>query len=85
MDAYLASLDLTITFRPFDTTGHTRIVLLINKSNQYNLTTLPYADPEVAAAESEPEVFTMQVRLVDIFGENGMICVIVCRPGETGV
>jgi len=84
VDAYLASLDMTITFQPFDATGRARIVQLINKSNQYNLTTRRYTDPEVAHAESDPEVFTLQVRLADIFGDNGMISVIVCRPGEPG-
>jgi FkbH-like protein len=80
VDAYLASLDMTITFQPFDSTGRARIVQLINKSNQYNLTTRRYTDPEVAEAENDPEVFTLQVRLVDIFGDNGMISVVICRP-----
>lgn len=80
VDAYLASLDMTITFQPFDATGRARIVQLINKSNQYNLTTRRYTEPEVRAAEDDPEVFTLQVRLADIFGDNGMISVIVCRP-----
>jgi FkbH-like protein len=85
VDAYLASLEMTITFQPFDATGRARIVQLINKSNQYNLTTRRYTDPEVAEAENDPEVFTLQVRLSDIFGDNGMICVVVCRPFESGV
>jgi len=82
VDAYLASLDMTITFQPFDATGRARIVQLINKSNQYNLTTRRYTDPEVLEAENDPDVFTLQVRLADIFGDNGMISVVVCRPGE---
>ena len=85
VDAYLASLDMTITFQPFDATGRARIVQLINKSNQYNLTTIRYTDPEVAAAENDPEVLTLQVRLADIFGDNGMISVIICRPDGPGV
>jgi FkbH-like protein len=85
VDAYLASLDMTITFQPFDATGRARIVQLINKSNQYNLTTRRYTDPEVTEAENDPEVFTLQVRLADIFGDNGMISVVICRPGEAGV
>lgn len=85
IDAYLASLDMTITFRPFDATGRARIVQLINKSNQYNLTTRRYTDPEVAEAENDPAVFTLQVRLADNFGDNGMISVVICRPGEAGV
>jgi len=79
VDAYLASLDMTITFQPFDATGRARIVQLINKSNQYNLTTRRYTEPEVAAAQSDPDVFTLQVRLADIFGDNGMISVVICR------
>ncbi len=85
VEAYLASLDMTITFQPFDVTGRARIVQLINKSNQYNLTTRRYTDPEVAEAEDDPEVFTLQVRLADIFGDNGMISVVICRPGAPGV
>jgi FkbH-like protein len=85
LDAYLASLEMTITFQPFDATGRARIVQLINKSNQYNLTTRRYTDPEVADAENDPEVFTLQVRLADLFGDNGMISVVICRPVETDV
>ena len=85
VDAYLASLDMTITFQPFDATGRARIVQLINKSNQYNLTTRRYTGPEVLEAENDPSVFTLQVRLADIFGDNGMISVVICRPAEEGV
>ena len=85
VDAYLASLDMTITFQPFDATGRARIVQLINKSNQYNLTTRRYTDPEIAQAESDLGVFTLQVRLADIFGDNGMISVVICRPAAADV
>jgi FkbH-like protein len=85
VDAYLASLDLTITFEPFNSTGRARIVQLINKSNQYNLTTRRYNDAEVAAAELDPSVFTLQVRLKDLFGDNGMISVVICRPTGDGI
>jgi FkbH-like protein len=85
VDAYLASLDMTITYQPFDATGRARIVQLINKSNQYNLTTRRYTEPEVFDAENAPEVFTLQVRLADIFGDNGMISVVICRPCQDGV
>jgi FkbH-like protein len=84
VDAYLASLEMTITFQPFDATGRARIVQLINKSNQYNLTTRRYTEPEVTAAEKDPAVFTLQVRLADTFGDNGMISVVICRPCEAG-
>ncbi len=80
LDAYLASLEMQIDFAPFDRTGRARISQLINKSNQFNLTTRRYSEAEVAAAEADSAVFTLQVRLVDKFGDNGMISVIICRP-----
>jgi FkbH-like protein len=80
IDAYLKTLQMEITFQPFDTTGRARITQLINKSNQFNLTTKRYTEAEVAAAESNPDCFTLQVRLSDAFGDNGMISVVICRP-----
>ena len=82
LDAYLQSLAMTITFEPFNATGRARIVQLINKSNQYNLTTRRYTEPEILAAENDPDVFTLQVRLADVFGDNGMISVIIIRPAQ---
>lgn len=82
LDSYLASLNMVITFQPFDKTGRARITQLINKSNQFNLTTRRYTESEVAAAEGDPAVFTLQVRLTDTFGDNGMISVVICRPAE---
>ena len=70
---------MEITFQPFDRTGRARITQLINKSNQFNLTTRRYTEAEVAEAERDPNCFTLQVRLSDIFGDNGMISVVICR------
>jgi len=82
VDAYLTSLDMEITFHPFDRTGRSRIAQLINKSNQYNLTTRRYTEAEVSEVEADRRCFTLQVRLSDIFGDNGMISVVICR--QTG-
>jgi FkbH-like protein len=79
VDAYLASLEMEITFQPFDATGRARITQLINKSNQFNLTTRRYTEAEVTEAERDPRCFTLQVRLSDRFGDNGMISVVICR------
>jgi FkbH-like protein len=85
LNAYLASLEMEISFAPFDHTGRARISQLINKSNQFNLTTRRYSEAEVAAAQDDPDVFTLQVRLTDRFGDNGMISVVICRPHEPSV
>ena len=65
--------------QPFDAMGRERITQLINKSNQFNPATRRYTESDVAQMESSDEYFTMQVRLKDSFGDNGMISVLICR------
>lgn len=79
VESYLVSLEMEIWFRPFDATGRERITQLINKSNQFNLTTRRYTEAQVAQMEGSDQVVTLQVRLKDIFGDNGMISVVICR------
>jgi FkbH-like protein len=79
VDGYLASLDMRLTLQPFDDTGRARIAQLINKSNQFNLTTRRYTEADVARLQRDPDAFTLQVRLADTFGDNGMISVLICR------
>ncbi len=82
MGAYLQSLDMRMTIRPFDSAGRARIAQLINKSNQYNLTTRRYGEADVAAIETSTGKYARQIRLTDRFGDNGMISVVIwdCGP-----
>ena len=80
LDEYLQSLEMVCAIRPFDEAGRARIAQLINKSNQFNLTTRRYTEAEVAALEGDPTLFTAQIRLADKFGDNGMIAVVIFRP-----
>lgn len=79
--AYLESLDMVCEARGFDDVGRTRIAQLINKSNQFNLTTRRYTEAEVARIQQDPDLFTLQIRLADKFGDNGMISVLIFRKG----
>lgn len=81
---YLSSLDMTIRFAPFDTKGRQRIVQLINKTNQFNLTTRRYTEADVTLMEADDSVYTLQVRLEDKFGDLGMIGIVICRAGVNG-
>ena len=81
VDDYLRSLGMACTNRPFDALGRARTAQLINKSNQFNLTTRRYTEADVAAMEADPGKLTMQVRLVDRFGDNGMISVAIFDKG----
>ena len=79
LDDYLASLNMEIVFQPFNEVGRARITQLVNKSNQYNLTTRRYTEAQIADIAVDPGCFTLQVRLVDSFGDNGMISVVIAR------
>jgi len=76
---YLLSLGMTLSIAPFDSAGRKRISQLISKSNQFNLTTRRYSEAEIAALQSNADVFAIQARLEDIFGDNGMISAVICR------
>jgi FkbH-like protein len=77
MEAYLASLEMAAIFAPFNPLGRSRIAQLINKSNQFNLTTRRYTESQVGAIEVDPSRFHLQVRLTDKFGDNGMVSVVI--------
>jgi FkbH-like protein len=76
---YLTSLEMRLTAAPFDAAGRARISQLINKTNQFNVTTHRYSETQVAEFESDPEVITLQIRLADRFGDLGMIGVVIGR------
>jgi FkbH-like protein len=77
MEEYLRSLQMVATISPFNAVGRVRIAQLINKSNQFNLTTRRYSESEVEALEKDSARYCLQVRLADRFGDNGMISVII--------
>ncbi len=81
LQGYLRSLEMVCTIKPLDPVGRARVAQLINKSNQFNLTTRRYTESEVAAVEAMVGKFTMQVRLADKFGDNGMISVLIFDKG----
>lgn len=82
--SYLANLDMRLIARRFDTAGLKRITQLINKTNQFNLTTRRMSEEEVAAVMADPGAFGLQMRLLDRFGDNGIISIVIGRLGDGG-
>ena len=83
MGAYLRSLDMHCHIGPVSSANRARVAQLINKSNQYNLTTRRYTEAQVADMETRPDKLMLQARLEDRFGDNGIISiVIVDRKGR---
>jgi FkbH-like protein len=79
LGAYLRGLDMKMVWKHFDRIGAARITQLINKTNQFNLMTRRYTDDEVAEIMTDPTCFGLQIRLIDRFGDNGIIAIVIGR------
>ena len=79
INKFLKDLDMKISFENFDKLGRSRVTQLINKSNQFNLTTKRYSENKIEELEKNKNFFTRQIRLKDKYGDNGMICVVICE------
>lgn len=77
LDGYLRSLDMRAIWSRFDRVGQARTVQLINKTNQFNLTTRRVTDEEIAALIDDERALTLQIRLTDTFGDNGIIAIVI--------
>lgn len=82
LNEFLRSLDMQATFTSDGELGWSRFTQLINKSNQFNLCTRRYSEAEISAMVADPTVLTLQVRLTDQFGDNGMISALICKPKD---
>lgn len=76
---FLASLEMTAEIAPFSSVYLERITQLINKTNQFNLTTRRYTGAEIEAIAQEPAYVTLYGRLADKFGDNGLVSVLIGR------
>lgn len=77
MSSYLRSMRMELLWQPISEIDLQRVVQLINKTNQFNLTTQRYSESEVRAAMADPMTLTWQVRLKDKFGDNGIVAVMI--------
>lgn len=68
---------MVLAWSHFDDTSLARIVQLINKTNQFNLTTKRYCEDEIRALMADPEAVGLHFRLTDRFGDNGLIAVVI--------
>ena len=74
---FLTSLQMSAEIAPFRPVYLERITQLINKTNQFNLTTRRYSGGEVEAMSQDPAFLTLYGRLTDKFGDNGLVSVLV--------
>jgi len=76
---FLDSLAMRAEIGPFVPVYQERITQLINKTNQFNLTTRRYTSAEVEEISQDPGCVTLYGRLADRFGDNGLVSVMIGR------
>jgi FkbH-like protein len=79
MEDFLRRLEMSTLCGPFAAVDLPRVTQLINKTNQFNPTTTRYSTEEVQHLASAPENVTLQFRLVDKFGDNGLVSAMILR------
>ncbi|MBR6874450.1 MAG: HAD-IIIC family phosphatase [Ruminococcus sp.] len=79
---YLLSLEMNAEIGPFKDVYLARIAQLTNKSNQFNLTTLRCTQEQMADFAASGDHITQYGKLVDKFGDNGVVSVVVGQRGR---
>jgi len=77
MASYLESLQMESVISEFVPVDVPRLSQLINKSNQFNLTTRRRSEAEVSAVMHDPNFIGFSVRLKDRFGDHGLISIVI--------
>ena len=80
LDDFLRSLKMLVEFGPFTAANLARVTQLFNKTNQFNTTTKRYSGEEISQFASSKEAMTLQFRLQDKYGDNGLVSAVILRP-----
>ena len=79
LNSFLISLEMKASISPVSNINLDRVTQLINKSNQFNLTTYRYTYAEVQDLANKPDYRTLTISLKDTLGDNGLISVIFIK------
>lgn len=86
IDEFLRDLSLEASVAPVSENNLARVTQLINKTNQFNLTTRRYTAAQVLQISSSQDSWTGAFELQDRLGHYGLVGVILCKcspnPGE---
>jgi FkbH-like protein len=82
LDEFLASLEMRAEIAAFDALNLPRIVQLMHRTNQFNLTNRRYTEVEVTGLMAASGVHPRFVRLRDRFSDRGIISVVIARERD---
>ena len=80
MGEFLRGLDMSLVYGSFQPVDLARVAQLIGKTNQFNLTTRRHSQQDIAQLMTGDRCITLQFRLADRFGDNGLVSAMILRP-----
>lgn len=83
--SFLQSLSMQAQIQGFTPNDMNRISQLINKTNQFNVTTRRYTEADCESWMNNKDAFTLTVRLKDRFGDHGLIAVCMGEKKENSI
>ena len=84
LSEYLKSLEMKATVGDLDPIHLPRFSQLINKSNQFHLTTTRYTESEITQLLQDERYSCHYFKLKDKFGDNGLISAVILKKEEDG-
>jgi FkbH-like protein len=80
LETFLDSLGMEASIQPVDPSNLERVVTLLGKTNQFNLTTRRHPRSQVQAMLDLPGTIALTLRLRDKFGDQGIIAILIAIP-----
>jgi FkbH-like protein len=83
MDEFIKSLELQVIIKKVDSFSLPRVTSLINKTNQFNLTTKRYTEIEVQKMSSDSTITMYTLQVKDKYGDEGLVGVAITKINES--
>ena len=84
LDDFLQNLQLEAAAEAITGKNLARVTQLVNKTNQFNLTTRRYTEAHLSAIAEDPQGWARAFQMSDRMGSYGLIGVLCCRPAGRG-
>ncbi|WP_448029744.1 HAD-IIIC family phosphatase [Bradyrhizobium liaoningense] len=79
LDDFIAELGMEAHVLPFDNYALPRVLQLVQRSNQFNLTTIRHSEADLRQLAADRDVAAFCIRLADRLGDNGIIATVILR------
>lgn len=84
LDDFLQQLQLEASAEVITGKNLARVTQLVNKTNQFNVTTRRYTEAQMSQLADDPRGWARAFQMSDRMGSYGLIGILCCRPMDSG-